>query len=107
VRIEQLVQAEPGWRAVFKEPDGSETVSRILGWAATGTADESELVGLVVDPSEASRIVAAPDAVSPDGGSFTRYRYVPPEPPPAPAAKGPSTEESAQQLAKGLLKRRR
>jgi hypothetical protein len=109
MRIEQLVPAEPGWKAVFKEPDGSETLSRILGWAAIGTQDELELLGIIVDPGEPSRIVPAVAAVSPGGGSFVRYRYLPPEAP-APAAAAPPAPASgvtAEKLAKGFLKRGR
>jgi len=111
VRIEQLVAAEPGWKAVFKESDDSETMSRILGWAVGDGGDE--LVGVIVDPAEPSRIVAAAGATSPGGGTFTRYRFVPPErpppPSPPPAAEAPEQkpEEAARQLAKSVLKRRR
>jgi hypothetical protein len=103
VKVEQLVAAEPGWKAVFKEPDGSETMSRILGWAAVD--GEDELVGVIVDPVEPSRIVPATGSTSPGGGSFVRYRFVPPEPPPPPPPPAPA--EAATQLAKGVLKRRR
>jgi hypothetical protein len=102
VQIDQLVSAEPGWRAVFKEPDGSESVSRVLGWAIVGGADGQELVGVIVDPAQPARIVAATEAVSPGGGSFARYRYVAPEPPPPSAPAQQATE-----LAKSVLKRRR
>jgi hypothetical protein len=109
MRIEHVTTAESGWKAVFKEPDGKESLSRILAWAAAGSGDEMELVGLIVDPGEPSKIVAARDASSPAGGSFARYRYVAPEPtviaaPPAAPAK---TEDTAEKLAKGLLKRGR
>ena len=107
MEIEQLVPAESGWRAVFKEPDGSESMSRILGWAV---ADDA-VVGLIVDPAEPSRIIAAAGAASPGGGTFARYRYVPPEPPPPPpppkSEEPPEPEEAATQLAKGILRRRK
>ena len=47
MRIAQLVPAEPGWKAVFKEPDGSESLSRIVGWSITGDGDDvcSRVVG--------------------------------------------------------------
>ena len=109
MRIEQLVPAEPGWKAVFKEPDGGESLSRILGWAALGDEDSSELVGIIVDPAEPSLIVSAADAVSPGGGSFARYRYVTPEPTiaVAPAPPAPATQDTAEKLAKSFLKRGR
>jgi hypothetical protein len=113
VQIEQLVPAESGWKAVFKEADGGESQSRILGWGVAAGEDENELVGVIVDPAEPSRVVAAPEAVSPEGGEFLRYRYVAPDPivlqapaPPAPAA--PEEKGSAaEQVAKNLLKRKR
>jgi hypothetical protein len=45
VRIAHVLSSEPGWKAVFEEPDGSESQSRILGWAVVGTGEKSELVG--------------------------------------------------------------
>lgn len=108
MRVEQLTSAEPGWKAVFKEPDGSESMSRILGWAVLA-GEEGEVAGMIVDPDEPSRIVPASSATSPGGGSFARYRFVQPEPivvaapPPAPAP----AKDSPEQLAKSLLKRRR
>lgn len=111
MQIDQLVPAEPGWKAVFKEPDGGESLSRILGWAALGGQDEIELVGIIVDPGEPSRIVSAAEAKSPGGGSFTRYRYVAPEPTiavAAPSAAQPaSSADTAEKLAKSFLKRGR
>jgi hypothetical protein len=112
MRIEQLVSAESGWKAVFKEPDEGESLSRILGWAIVGSGDKRELVGVIIDPSEPSRIIPAVGAVSPAGGSFARYRYVTPEPLIAAAATTPvpvasATDDTAEQLAKSFLKRRR
>jgi len=108
VRIEQLVTAEAGWKAVFTEPDGSESVSRVLGWAVTGDGDESAVVGVIVDPGTPSRIVSAVEAVSPAGGAFSRYRYVAPEPIVVPAPPPPPPkEDAAEQLAKGFLKRKK
>lgn len=113
MRIDQLVPAEPGWKAVFKEPDGGESLSRILVWAAIGgqDGDGNDLVGFIVDPGEPSQIVSAVTATSPGGGGFTRYRYVAPEPtitiaPPAPAP-APTTADTAEKMAKGFLKRAR
>jgi hypothetical protein len=109
VEIEHLVAAESGWRAVFKEPDGGESLSRILGWAIGGDGD---VVGLIVDPTEPARIIAAAGAASPGGGTFLRYRYIAPEPPPPPppppkSDEPPDPEEAATQLAKGILRRRK
>jgi hypothetical protein len=100
VQIDQLVSAESGWKAVFKEPDGSESISRVLGWAVVGGDD---VVGVIVDPAQPARILPATEAVSPGGGSFARYRYVAPEPPPA----APALAQQATELGKSVLKRRR
>jgi hypothetical protein len=110
MKIVSLAPAEPGWKAVFAEPDGTESVSRILGWAVMAEKD-SEVTGVIVDPTDPSQIVPAGGAESPGGGTFVRYRFVAPEPvvvaAPAPAAPPPAPEPDAEQLAKGLLKRRR
>jgi hypothetical protein len=110
MRIEHFATAEPGWKAVFREPDGKESLSRILGWATVGGEDDVELVGMIVNPAGPSRIIPATTAHSPAGGSFVRYRYVPPEPTviaAAPAPTAPKTEDTAEKLAKSLLKRGR
>jgi hypothetical protein len=111
VQITQLVPAEVGWKAVFTEPDGGESVSRILAWAVTSGDGDAEVLGLIVDPASPSRIVNAPDAAPPGGGEFSRYRFVPPEPivvpAPPPPPPPPEAEDPTEQLAKGLLKRRR
>jgi hypothetical protein len=111
VQIAQLISVEPGWRAVFSEPDGSESLSRIVAWAVVGSGDGAEIVGVIVDPSERSRIAPAPEVTSPGGGSFGRYRYIAPEPAVV-TVSSPATEpeakkeETAEQMAKGFLKRR-
>jgi hypothetical protein len=66
------------------------------------------VAGVIVDPSEPSRMVLANEAVSPGGGSFLRYRFVQPEPivVAAPPPAEPSKTEP-EQIAKNLLKRRR
>src|SRR6059058_6386107 len=79
--IKQLASADSGWRAVFAEPDGSESLSRIVGWAVDG----DEVVGLIVDPAAPAKIVPAAGASSPSGGRFNRYRFVPEKAAAAPA----------------------
>jgi len=109
VNIAQLAWAEPGWKAVFKEPDGSETMSRIVGWAVVA-GDEGDVAGVIVDPTEPSQLVLANEAMSPGGGVFFRYRFVQPEPIVVQAPAPPQPEPSAdtpEQVAKTLLKRRR
>ena len=106
MRIQQLTPAESGWKAVFKEPDGSESISRILGWALLG--DDGAIAGVVVDPADPARVVPAAEASSPGGGTFLRYRFVPPEPIVVPAPAPPAVkEDTTEQIAKGLLKRKR
>ena len=63
---------------------------------------------MIVDPAAPSRIVRAPDAAPPSGGTFNRYRYVAPAPLVVPApAPAPESDDTAERLAKGLLKRKR
>ena len=77
MRIQQIVAAENGWRALFEEPTGEVTRSRVVCWALAGTAEAVEIVGMIVDPTEPTKVVSAPDGVSPDGGAFTRYAFAP------------------------------
>ena len=113
MRVEQLVPAEAGWKAVFKEPDNSESLSRVLCWASIAGNDDSELVGMIINPADPSQIVSAATASSPGGGTFARYRYIAPEPTitvsTAPAAPTPpaTTQDTAEKLAKNFLKRGR
>ena len=111
--IRELVAAEPGWKAVFVEDDGTESVSRILCWAVAGNADEAgEVRGLIVDPSAPERVVRADEALSPAGGTFSRYRFVAPEPiivpaPPPPPPPPAAEPDPAEELARGFLRRKR
>ncbi len=108
--IQQLVPAEIGWKAVFSEPEGGESLSRILAWATVGDEadDEGVVVGLIVDPNSPSDIVRAPEAFSPDGGSFARYRFIAPEPPKIVVEQpAPPPTDTAEEVAKKLIKRRR
>jgi hypothetical protein len=113
VGLAHLTAAESGWKAVFAEPEGGESQSRVLGWAVLAGEEgmEDEVVGVVVDPTEPSRIIPAGEAMSPSGGTFVRYRFVPPEPivvqAPAPAPAPAEPEAASEQLAKSLLKRKR
>ncbi|HEY7207384.1 MAG TPA: hypothetical protein VH416_04010 [Gaiellaceae bacterium] len=107
MRIDQLVTAEQGWKAIFSEHDGGESQSRILGWAVIESGDE--IVGVIVDPGAPSQIILATDAVSPEGGTFIRYRYVAPEPPPLPVpppAPAPDPADEVVEQVKGRFKRK-
>ena len=75
--IEQLVPAESGWKALFEEPTEEITRSRIVGWAIVRTGNKVEVVGMIVDPLDPARIIAAPGASSPGGGAFSRYGFAP------------------------------
>ena len=77
MEIRQIVAAENGWRALFEEPTGEVTRSRVVCWALVGAAKSVEVVGLIVDPTEPTQMIAARDASSPDGGLFTRYAFAP------------------------------
>ncbi len=77
MKIQQLVAAEPGWKAVFDDPDGATSQSRIVGWALAGSANALEIVGLVVDPVQPTRVLPAPEATSLEGGTFARYGFSP------------------------------
>lgn len=72
--IKQLIPAAEGWRALFGHGSAAQR-SRIVGWAVVAGANGDEVVGLVVDPNDPGRIVAAPQAVDPETGAFTRYGF--------------------------------
>ena len=73
--IQQLVAAEAGWKALFEEPTEEITRSRILGWAIVKTGNRIEVVGMIVDPLDPSRVIPAPGSSSPGGGAFLRYGF--------------------------------
>ena len=106
--IQQLVPAEIGWKAVFSEPDGGESLSRILAWATVGEKGDEAVVGLIIDPNDPSGITPATEAFSPDGGMFFRYRFLAPEPPKVVVEQpAPPPTDTAEEVAKKLIKRRR
>jgi hypothetical protein len=76
-RIVSLVPAERGWRALYagEFPEDEES-SRVVAWAVV--EDESggqELVGLVIDPNNPTKIVPAEEGVTPVATSFLRYGF--------------------------------
>ena len=73
--VQQLIPAEAGWKALFEEPTEEITRSRILGWALVQNGEAVEIVGMIVDPLEPSRIIPAPGSSSPGGGGFSRYAF--------------------------------
>jgi len=76
-RIVSLVAAEPGWRAIYlgEEPEDRE-LTRIVAWALVEDPDGAQaLLGMVVDATEPTRIVAAPDGASDAAPTFDRYGF--------------------------------
>ena len=72
--IENLIPAGDGWRALFGHGSAAAR-SRIVGWAVVAGEAGQQVVGMVVDPNDPSRIVAAPSATDPEAGAFTRYGF--------------------------------
>jgi hypothetical protein len=76
-RIVSLVPAERGWRALYagEYPEDEES-SRVVAWALTeDAAGAQEIVGMIVDPNDPSRIVPAPEGVTAVAVSFVRYGF--------------------------------
>jgi hypothetical protein len=77
-KILQIVPADSGWRAVYgqtDDPDSSE-LSRVVAWALVEDDEGGhEVVGLVVDPIDATKVVPATDAISVGAGEFKRYGF--------------------------------
>jgi len=67
--VRHLASAHPEWRAVFDD----ESLVRVAAWAVVVEGGEQRVVGIIVDPSDPSRLIAAPEAVTPDGSVFVRY----------------------------------
>ena len=67
--VRQLASAHPEWRAVFDD----ESLVRIAAWAVVVEDDEQRVVGIIVDPNDPSRMIPAPEAVTPEGSVFVRY----------------------------------
>lgn len=75
--ILSLVPAETGWRALYSgEFEEDAEMTRIIAWALVeGAEGERRIVGLVVDPSDPTRIVPAPEGVGPVATEFDRYGF--------------------------------
>jgi hypothetical protein len=72
-----LVAAEAGWRALFATVDGGETGrSRIIAWASVERDGTSEIVGIIADPNDPKRLVAADTVTDEDGGMLFRYGFI-------------------------------
>jgi hypothetical protein len=77
-KILQIIPADTGWRAVYEkeEPTFETELSRLVAWALVEDPQgEREVVGLIVDPSDSTRLTFA-DAPPPDiAGELQRYGY--------------------------------
>ncbi len=73
-KIQHLIPAADGWRALFGHGSAAQR-SRVVGWAVVAGEEGDEVVGLVVDPNDPSKIVPAPAATDPETGAFTRYGF--------------------------------
>jgi hypothetical protein len=69
VDVRHLASAHPEWRAVFDD----ESLVRVAAWAVLVEEGEQRVVGIIVDPNDPSRLIPAPDAVTPEGSTFVRY----------------------------------
>jgi hypothetical protein len=79
-KIISLVPAESGWRAIYNDVDdeGAESreLTRILAWALVEDEDgDRSVVGMVVDATDPTQIVPAPDGASLSTPTFDRYGY--------------------------------
>ena len=74
--LTSVTSAEAGWKAVFASGTDDESQSRIVAWGVNG---QGEVVGLIVDPEDRRRIVAASDVTLADGSAFSAYAFRPAE----------------------------
>jgi hypothetical protein len=76
-RIVSLVPAERGWRALYSgEYPEDEESSRVVAWALTEDEEGvQEVVGMIVDPNDPSRIVRAPEGITSVATAFIRYGF--------------------------------
>ena len=77
-KIISLVSAESGWRAIYTDGEDEESreLTRIVAWALVEESEgERTVVGMVVDATDPTQIVPAPDGASLDTPVFDRYGY--------------------------------
>ena len=67
--VRHLASAHPEWRAVFDD----DSLVRVAAWAVVVEEGEQRVVGIIVDPNDPSRLIPAPEAVTPEGSVFVRY----------------------------------
>ena len=73
MQFTSLIAAEPGWKALYGSNGIEESRSRIVAWAIM--EGDQQIVGIVVDPSDRTRLIAASDVVDPDGSTLIGYGY--------------------------------
>jgi hypothetical protein len=75
--IVSLVAAEPGWRAIYlSEDDEDRELTRVVAWALVEDEGGARaVVGMVIDSSDPTRIVAAPEGASETAPEFDRYGF--------------------------------
>ena len=79
-KIISLVPADSGWRAIYtdidEEGEESRELTRIVAWALVEDEEgERSVVGMVVDATDPTQVVPAPDGASLSTPTFDRYGY--------------------------------
>jgi hypothetical protein len=75
-KIVSLASAEQGWRAIYVGEDEARELTRVVAWALIEDADGNRaMIGMVIDPTDPTRIVAAPDGASEIAPEFDRYGF--------------------------------
>ena len=75
-RIVSLVAAEPGWRAIYFDDDHEDReLTRVVAWALVEDDGAQDLIGLVIDSNDPTRIVPAPEGASATAPNFDRYGF--------------------------------
>jgi hypothetical protein len=76
-KIVSLAAAEPGWRAIYLGEDAEDReLARVVAWALVEGDDGARaVIGMVIDTTDPSRIVAAPDGASETTPKFDRYGF--------------------------------
>ena len=73
--VSWMIAAEPGWKALFGVDGEEVSRSRVIGWASVASDEKTELAGIIVDPNDPTRLVAANTVTDTGGGELFRYAY--------------------------------
>jgi hypothetical protein len=78
-RIVSLISAEAGWRALYgSDVEADAESARVVAWALLENgAGAQRVVGLVVDGTDPTTLVPAPEATSELAPRFERYGFKP------------------------------